>query len=74
MQEPSGSSLGSALGWFAVFGGIVFLGLGLAGVFRGDKVDGIDGLLFGGLAFIAGCVILLRRRNAKNKQSECEHP
>src|SRR5215475_13735450 len=70
MQEPSGSSLGSALGSIAVVVGILYMGWGFAYLFQGQKVDGVDGLVFGGLALVAGCVILLRRGRAKSKQNE----
>jgi hypothetical protein len=59
------------LGWTAVVGGLVYLGLGLASLWKGQGLDGFDGLLFGGLALAAGCVILLRRRRmASGKQTE----
>jgi hypothetical protein len=71
MQEPHDSSLGSVLGWVAVAGGILWLGLGFAAVWKGQGPDGVDGLLFGGLAFVAGCVILYRRKQmARSEQNE----
>ena len=66
MQETSGASLGNAIGWLALFCGVALVGLGLAYLFRGEKVEGVDGLLFGGLAFIAGYVIIIRRRKVKS--------
>jgi hypothetical protein len=61
MHEPRDSWLGSLLGWLAVAAGILFLGLGFAYAWKGQGPDGVDGFLFGGLAFVAGCVILYRR-------------
>jgi hypothetical protein len=61
MHEPSGSSLGNGLGSFAVMIGILYFGWGLFNALRGEMLDGIDGLVFGGLALLAGCVILIRR-------------
>lgn len=63
-------SLGRILGWISVSVGVVYLGLGLANVWRGQEPEGIDGLLFGGIAFIAGCVILHRRRRATDDQPQ----
>jgi hypothetical protein len=70
MAKPSGSSLGSALGSIAVVVGILYLGLGFASAYKGQSQDGVEGLLFGGLALVAGCVILHRRGKARNKQTE----
>jgi hypothetical protein len=70
MHEPTGSSLGNALGSFAVMIGILYFGWGLFNALRGEMLDGVDGLVFGGLALVAGCVILLRRGGAKSKLSE----
>jgi hypothetical protein len=71
MHELRDSSFGSVLGRIAVVGGALWLGLGLASAWKGQGPDGVDGLLFGGLAFVAGCVILHRRaRMAKSKQNE----
>jgi hypothetical protein len=71
MHEPRDSSPGTFLGWIAVLGGILWLGLGLAYVWKGQAPDGVDGLVFGGLAFVAGCVILYRRaRMGKIKQND----
>jgi hypothetical protein len=71
MHEPRDSSLGTFLGSIAVLGGALWLGLGLASMWKGQGSEGVDGLLFGGLAFVAGCVILCRRtRTAKSKQNE----
>ena len=68
MHEPRDSSLGSVLGGVATVGGLRWLGLGFANVWKGQGPDGIDGLVFGGLAFVAGCVILHRRaRTARSK-------
>jgi hypothetical protein len=64
MQEPRDSSLGGALGVLAVVGGILWFGLGLATVWKGQGPDGVDGLVFGGLAVVSGCVILQRRAQA----------
>ena len=71
MHEPRDASPGSVLGWIAVAGGILWLGLGFASVWKGQGPDGVDGLVFGGLAFVAGCVILHgRARMARSKQNE----
>jgi hypothetical protein len=71
MHEPRDSSLGRALGGIAVAGGVVWLGLGFAAAWKGRGPDGVDGLLFGGLALVAGCVILWRRaRVVESKQDE----
>ena len=70
MQEPSGSSLGEGLGVIAVAIGILALGSGFVGAFQGASVDAVDGFVFGGLSFVAGCVILVRRGRAKNKRGE----
>ena len=70
MKEPSGSSLGEGLGVIAVAVGILALGWGFVRAYQGDSVDGVDGFVFGGLAFVAGCVILVRRGRAKNKRGE----
>ena len=70
MQEPSGSSLGHTLGTLAVVVGILFLGGGAVCALNGQRMEGIDGLLFGGLALVAGCVILHRRVKAKSKPGE----
>ena len=69
MHKPRDSSLGNVLGWVAVMGGILWFGLGLANVWQGQLPDGIEGLLFGGLACVAGCVILYRRKRM-NKREE----
>ena len=71
MQESRDVSLGSFLGWIAVVGGILYLGMGIAYTWKGRGTDGIDGLIFGGLAFVAGCLIL-HRRNRINKSKETE--
>jgi hypothetical protein len=70
MHEPSGSSLGGVLGPIAVVVGILYLVLGFGAVLKGQSPDGVDGLLFGGLALVAGCVILYRRGRATSKQGE----
>jgi hypothetical protein len=70
MQEPSGSSLGHTLGTLAVVVGILFLGVGAVYTLKGQSLEGIDGLLFGGLALVAGCVILHRRGKAKSGSGE----
>ena len=70
MHEPSGSSLGNGLGSFAVMIGILYFGWGLFNALRGEMLDGIDGLIFGGLALLAGSVILIRRGREASKQSE----
>ena len=71
MQEPRDASLGALLGWIAVLGGLVWLGLGFAAVWKGQAPDGVDGLVFGGLAFVAGSVILYgRARAARSKQNQ----
>jgi len=70
MHEPSGSSLGKGLGSFAVMIGILYFGWGLFNALHGEMLDGIDGLVFGGLALLAGCVILVRRGREVGKQSE----
>jgi len=70
MHEPSGSSLGNGLGSFAVMIGILYFGWGLFNALHGEMLDGIDGLVFGGLALLAGCVILVRRGWEAGKQSE----
>jgi hypothetical protein len=71
MHEPRDSSLGSVLGWIAVGGGILWLGLGIASLLKGHRPDAVEGLLFGGLAFVAGSVILCRRaRMTNSKQNE----
>ena len=71
MHEPRDASLGTFLGWMAVLGGVVWVGFGFACVWQGQVPDGVDGLVFGGLAFVAGCVILYRRaRMAQGKQNE----
>jgi len=57
MREPSGRSLGTLLGWSAIVIGVLFLALG----FAGNGTEAIDGILIGGLALLAGCVILNRR-------------
>jgi hypothetical protein len=70
MPEPSGSSLGRFLGWLAVAVGIVYLGFGFGALWKGQQMEAIDGLIFGGLAFLAGCVILYRRgRMARSKEN-----
>lgn len=64
MPEPSGQSVGLVLGGLAVGVGVVMLGTGFAYLVTGRRTDAMDGLLFGGLALVAGCVILHRlRRN-----------
>jgi hypothetical protein len=68
MHEPSGSSLGTALGSIAVIVGLLYLGLGLMHVLQRNSLDGVDGLVYGGLAFVAGCVILVGRGRAKRTQ------
>ena len=69
MHQSRDSSLGSIIGGVAVLGGALWLGLGIASLWEGQGPDGVDGLVFGGLAFVAGCVILYRRsRILKNKQ------
>jgi hypothetical protein len=74
MNESRDSSLGSFIGWIAVLGGSVWLALGIASIWKGQGTDGVDGLVFGGLAFVAGCVILYRRsRILKNKQNLTGH-
>jgi hypothetical protein len=74
MHEPRDSSFGGVLGGVAVVGGLLWLGLGFAEVWKGRGPDGVDGLVFGGLAFVAGCVILHRRaRTAGSKPSESDH-
>src|SRR5262249_15169188 len=73
MHEPSDSSLGTALGSLAVLGGLLYLVLGLFQVLRGNSLDGVDGLVYGGLAFVAGCVILVGRGRARSKQGESDH-
>jgi hypothetical protein len=70
MQESSGSSLGKGLGTLAVVVGILFLCAGAVYALRGQSLEGIDGLLFGGFALVAGCVILHRRGKAKSKPGE----
>jgi hypothetical protein len=71
MHEPRDASLGTLLGWIAVLGGVLWLGFGFAYVWKGQGPDAVDGLLFGGLAFVAGCVILYRRaQTARSKQNE----
>lgn len=71
MREPSGQSLGMLLGWCAVATGIFYLGLGFANLFGGQKHEMVDGLLMGGLALAAGCVILDRRRRmARSNEGE----
>src|SRR5215813_3986631 len=73
MHEPSGSSLGTALGAIAVLVGMLYLVLGLFQVLRGNSLDGVDGLVYGGLAFVAGCVILVGRGRVRSKQGESGH-
>lgn len=71
MNEPRDTSLGNALGWLAVLVGMISGGLGLIYTWQGQGPDGIDGLIFGGLALAAGCVILYRRkRMARSEQNE----
>ena len=72
MKEPSGSSLGEGLGVIAVAVGILVLGWGFVRAFQGDSVDGVDGFVFGGLAFVAGCVILVRRGRSKSQRGESD--
>lgn len=74
MHEPSGSSLGQALGSFALMIGILYFGWGLFNALRGEMLDGIDGLVFGGLALVAGCVILIRRSRDKNNEPGQSEP
>jgi hypothetical protein len=66
MHEPRDSSLGSVVGGIAVVGGVLCFALGLAYAWKGQGPDGVDGLLFGGLAFVAGCVILRRQARVAN--------
>jgi hypothetical protein len=74
MNESRDSSLGNFIGVVAVLGGAVWLGLGIASMWKGQGTDGVDGLVFGGLAFVAGCVILYSRaRMAKSKQNVPGH-
>ena len=74
MNESRDSSLGSFIGVVAVLGGALWLVLGIASMWKGQGTDGVDRLLFGGLAFVAGCVILYRRaRILKNKQDVPGH-
>jgi hypothetical protein len=75
MHEPRDASLGVLLGWIAVLGGGLWSGFGFLYVWKGQSSDGIEGLLFGGLALVAGCVILYRRaRRARSKQNESGQP
>jgi hypothetical protein len=74
MNETRDSSLGGLLGGIAVVVGILFLGLGFVSARTGQGTDAVDGFLFGGLAFVAGCVILHRRaRKARSKENESGH-
>jgi hypothetical protein len=69
MHEPQASS-GSAIGWIAVMLGILGLGLGFGYVWQGQGSEGVGGFVFGGVAFIAGCVILQRHAQmVRNKQA-----
>jgi hypothetical protein len=71
MPEPHHASFGVLLGLIAVLGGVLWLGFGFDYVRRGLSPDGVDGLVFGGLAFFTGCVILYRRaRTARSNQNE----
>jgi hypothetical protein len=71
MPKPPDSSLGSVLGSIALLGGVLWMGLGFASLWTGQAPDGVDGLVFGGLAFVAGCVILYRQaRMVKGEQNE----
>jgi hypothetical protein len=73
MHEPRDSSLGGVLGVVAVVGGLLWLAMGFAEVWKGQGPDGVDGLVFGGLAFVAGCVILHRRaRTAGSEPDESD--
>jgi hypothetical protein len=74
MHEPSDSSLGAALGAIAVLGGLLYAGLGFVYLWQGQRSEGVEGLLFGGLALVAGCVILFRRGRASRRQGPGETP
>jgi hypothetical protein len=70
MHEPSGRSFGMGLGRFAVVIGVLFLGLGFAALFAGQRMEGVDCLVLGGLSLLAGCAILYRRRReARGKEA-----
>ena len=74
MHEPRDASLGSALGWLAVGIGVLFLGMGLYHVSLGQGSEAVEGFVFGGLAFVAGCVILYyRRKRMPGNQAEPGH-
>lgn len=71
MIIPPDSMLGRFIGWIAVAIGILYVGLGFAYVLKKQGREAFDGLLVGGLAFAAGCVILHRREAlAMNKQHD----
>jgi hypothetical protein len=71
MSESRNSSPGRVLGGIAVVVGLLFLGLGVASFWKGQRSEGVEGLVFGGLAFVAGCVILYgQSRRARSKQDE----
>ncbi len=72
MHEPRDASLGSALGWLAAGIGVLFVGMGLYYVSQGQGSDAVEGFIFGGLAFVAGCVILYHRRKRMPKSTQDE--
>ena len=65
-------------GWFLTVLGVLYFGYGLAVAFSGDGgTDALDGILFGGLLLVVGCVILQQRRRdtqRRNVSNEPENP
>jgi hypothetical protein len=62
------------IGWFCALAGCAYFGVGLAALWTGRRFEATDGLLFGGLALVAGCVVLHRRaRRAQELRDEEPH-
>jgi hypothetical protein len=68
MSEPTGRSVGVLLGWGVVAAGTILVGLGIVALTRGERPEAVESLLFGGLALVAGLVILSRRKGGGDKE------
>lgn len=58
----------------AALGGMLYVGMGFAHLLQGRRMEGVEGLLCGGLALVAGCVILYRRGRGKTRPGASSDP
>ena len=64
MGEPADRSFGRILGWLCILLGACYVGFGILSGISRWSLNAFDALLLGGIALVAGCVILYRRRSA----------